>query len=98
VDERKVTLDARLQEALEADDLDMIEMYRAVEEKFGIEVSDEAAGTIETVRDVIDLIKVEVDFAASTAFRIAFPSHRLGLEQADCASAWQRPPRRRSLS
>jgi len=56
VDESKVTLDARIREDLQADDLDKIELVMAVEEKFGREISDEEAGSLQTVRDIVYFI------------------------------------------
>ena len=42
-DESKVTMEARFREDLEADSLDLVELIMAFEDKFGAEISDEAA-------------------------------------------------------
>ncbi len=56
VAESEVTKDAHFQDDLGADSLDIVEMIMALESEFGIEVSDEKAETLQTVRDVIKFI------------------------------------------
>lgn len=41
---------------LGADSLDLVEMLLALEEEFGITISDEQTETIKTVQDIVDLI------------------------------------------
>ena len=41
---------------LGADSLDLVEMVMAMEEEFGVEIPDDAAEKITTVRDAIDYI------------------------------------------
>lgn len=53
----KVTLDARLVEDLGADSLDAVELIMSVEEEFDIEVPDDAARSIKTIRDVVNFIE-----------------------------------------
>jgi acyl carrier protein len=48
-DEAKITPEARFREDLEADSLDLVELIMAFEDKFGAEISDEAAQKITTV-------------------------------------------------
>ena len=57
IDESKVTPDARFIDDLGADRLDTVELVMAFEEKFGIEIPDDAAETILTVKNAIDFIK-----------------------------------------
>ena len=57
IDESKVTPDARFIDDLGADSLDTVELVMAFEEKFSIEIPDDAAETILTVKNAIDFIK-----------------------------------------
>jgi acyl carrier protein len=57
VDEDQVTLEASFTEDLGADSLDTVELIMAFEEEFGIEIPDEEAEKIKTVKDVIDYIE-----------------------------------------
>jgi acyl carrier protein len=56
VDEAKVTPKARFREDLEADSLDLVELIMAFEDKFGTEISDEAAQKITTVGEAVTYI------------------------------------------
>ncbi len=56
VDEAKVTMEARFREDLEADSLDLVELIMAFEDKFGAEISDEAAQGITTVGEAVKYI------------------------------------------
>jgi len=49
VEEEKVTPDAHFIEDLNADSLDLVELIMAIEEEFGIEISDEDANQLTTV-------------------------------------------------
>ena len=42
---------------LGADDLDMVELTMALEEKYGIEIPDEDAETFHTVQNIIDYVQ-----------------------------------------
>jgi acyl carrier protein len=57
VDPEKVTPEASFTEDLGADSLDVVELVMAFEQEFSIEISDDNAGKIKTVKDVIDHIE-----------------------------------------
>ena len=56
VEADKVLPDASFTEDLGADSLDVVELVMAFEQEFNIEISDESAGKIKTVGDVISHI------------------------------------------
>ena len=56
IEQSKVTLESKFIDDLGADSLDTVELVMAFEEKFGIEIPDDAAETIVTVKDAIDFI------------------------------------------
>jgi acyl carrier protein len=57
VDEAEVTSEAKFIDDLGADSLDTVELVMALEEEFGIEIPDEEAEKITTVRLAIDYIQ-----------------------------------------
>ena len=57
VDEDKVTEGASFIDDLGADSLDTVELVMAFEEEFGIEIPDDAAEKILTVKDAVDFIE-----------------------------------------
>ena len=57
IDEGKVTEESSFIDDLGADSLDTVELVMAFEEKFGIEIPDDAAETIQTVQNAIDFIQ-----------------------------------------
>ena len=57
IDEAKVNEDSSFIDDLGADSLDTVELVMAFEEKFGIEIPDDAAETIQTVQNAIDFIQ-----------------------------------------
>jgi len=56
IDESKITLESSLSEDLGADSLDAVELIMALEDEFGLQVSDEDAQTIHTVGDIVELV------------------------------------------
>ena len=56
VDAEKVTEEASFIDDLGADSLDIVELVMAFEEEFGVEIPDDAAEKIMTVKDAIDFI------------------------------------------
>ncbi|MCW5699123.1 MAG: acyl carrier protein [Rhodospirillales bacterium] len=56
VEEAKVVENANFIDDLGADSLDTVELVMAFEEEFGIEIPDEAAEKITTVKDAVDYI------------------------------------------
>ena len=56
VDESKVVEGANFIDDLGADSLDTVELVMAFEEEFGVEIPDDAAEKIVTVRNAIDYI------------------------------------------
>ena len=57
IEESKVTPDSKFIDDLGADSLDTVELVMAFEEKFEIEIPDDAAETILTVKDAINFIE-----------------------------------------
>jgi len=56
VDEAEVTANARFIDDLGADSLDTVELVMRFEEEFNIEIPDEAAEKIASVRDAVEYI------------------------------------------
>jgi acyl carrier protein len=56
VDNEEVTMEASFTDDLGADSLDIVELVMAFEEEFGIEIPDEEAEKISTVRDAVEYI------------------------------------------
>ena len=57
VDADKVVPEARFIEDLGADSLDTVELIMGLEDKFGLEISDEDAEKIRTVQDAVNYIQ-----------------------------------------
>ncbi|NNC46968.1 MAG: acyl carrier protein [Sphingomonas sp.] len=57
VEAEKVTEDASFIDDLGADSLDIVELVMAFEEEFGVEIPDDAAEDIATVKDAINYIE-----------------------------------------
>ena len=56
VSREEVTLEASFIDDLGADSLDLVELIMAMEEEFGLEISDEDAEKIQTVQDAVNYI------------------------------------------
>jgi acyl carrier protein len=52
-----VKAESRFVEDLGADSLDLVELIMSFEDKFGVEISDEAAEKLVIVKDVLDFIE-----------------------------------------
>lgn len=59
VDEDRVTINARIKDDLDADSLDVFEIMNELEDKFEIEL--DADEGIETISDVVDFVKKQLD-------------------------------------
>lgn len=57
VDPEQVTENASFVNDLGADSLDTVELIMAFEEEFGVEIPDDEAEKIKTVKDVLDYIE-----------------------------------------
>ena len=60
VDENEVTLDARFVDDLGAGSLDIVEMVMRFEEEFQLEIPDEDAEKIQSVRDACNYIEMHL--------------------------------------
>ena len=56
ISEDKITEDSKLIEDLGADSLDTVEMLMTLEEEFGIQIPDEEAMQLSTVKSIVDMI------------------------------------------
>jgi acyl carrier protein len=59
VDEADVTMDSTFIDDLGADSLDIVELIMAFEEEFNIEIPDEIAEKIKSVKDAVEYIEKE---------------------------------------
>ncbi len=60
IDEEEITMESSFNDDLEADSLDIVELMMALEDEFKIEISDEEAGKISTIGDVVEYIQERV--------------------------------------
>ncbi len=67
VEPDSVTPDARFQEDLGADSLDLVELTMKLEDEFGIKVPDEDVEKLTTVQSVVDYIYEKLNEEGTTA-------------------------------
>ena len=60
IDEEKITIDAEFESDLGADSLDAIELIMALEERFNIEISEEAGLELKSISDIVDYIEKNI--------------------------------------
>jgi acyl carrier protein len=63
VEESQIVPEARFSDDLNADSLDLVEMIMSLEEEFGVEIPDEDAEKILTVKDALDYIDAHAQTA-----------------------------------
>ena len=56
VDEAEVTIDSTFIDDLGADSIDIVELIMAFEEEFNVEIPDDVAEKIKTVKDTVEYI------------------------------------------
>jgi acyl carrier protein len=56
IDRDKITMEATFEEDLEVDSLGVVELLMAIDDAFGVEIPDEDAEQITTVREAIDMV------------------------------------------
>lgn len=61
IEESEITLESSFQEDLDADSLDVVELIMAIEDEFNIEISDEDAEKISTVKDAVEYIENHIE-------------------------------------
>ena len=62
VDEDSVTMETSFADALNADSVDLVDLYMALEEEFGIdELTEEETASISTVGDLVRFLQGKVD-------------------------------------
>jgi len=60
VEENEIKMEASFQNDLDADSLDVVELIMAIEDEFDIEIPDEEAEKISTVKDAVEYIQNHV--------------------------------------
>lgn len=57
IEPETITMDTNLVDDLGADSLDLVELIMSVEDEFGIAINDNSAGTLVTVRQIVDFVE-----------------------------------------
>ena len=57
VDENTITMDTNIADDLGADSLDVVEILMAIEENFGVSISDDEIPNLKTVRDIVEYVE-----------------------------------------
>lgn len=57
IPEAEITMESSFEEDLEADSLDIVEMLMLLEEKFSIQIPEEAAERLKTVGDAVKYVE-----------------------------------------
>ncbi|MBP8819433.1 MAG: acyl carrier protein [Syntrophomonadaceae bacterium] len=57
IPEEQITMESSFEEDLEADSLDIVEMLMLLEDKFNIQIPEEAAEELKTVGDAVKYVK-----------------------------------------
>lgn len=57
IPEEQITMESRFEEDLEADSLDIVEMLMMLEDKFNIQIPEEAAEKLKTVGDAVKYVE-----------------------------------------
>ncbi len=78
VPEDMVTMDAHFANDLVASSLDMVEIAMEFEKKFNIDISDEEQGGLQTVGDLVRLIKSKQDEKGPSAMVLFFMTMKRG--------------------
>jgi acyl carrier protein len=60
-DLEEVTMEARLEEDLDADSLDLVEAVLALEEELGVKIPEEEMESVKTVREAVDLVSAKIE-------------------------------------
>lgn len=61
IDKDKITLETSFKDDLDIDSLTLFELIMAIEDEFNIEMEDDATDSIDTVGDVVDYLKKNIE-------------------------------------
>lgn len=60
IPEEQIKLESSFEEDLDADSLDIVEMLMLLEEKYDMQIPEEDAETMKTVKNVVDYIEAKI--------------------------------------